>query len=156
REHGATGRQHHRLHGPTREHRREIPRDIERDGAATRPRSPDVQPEFRARWRHVFFRPFIESATKLQVQPIIAEVHDASEIENAITKLGRDSGSGIVLVPDNFMSVHRKLIISLAAQFRIPTIYPYRYFAEAGALVSYGVQAIDPFRRASEYESRIL
>jgi putative ABC transport system substrate-binding protein len=103
-----------------------------------------------------FSRPFIESATKLQVQPIIAEVHDPSETENAITKLGRESGSGIVLVPDNFMSVHRKLIISLAAQFRIPTIYPYRYFAEAGGLVSYGVHAIDPFRRASEYVSRIL
>jgi ABC-type uncharacterized transport system, periplasmic component len=61
-----------------------------------------------------------------------------------------------VLVPDNFMSVHRDLIISLTAQFRIPAIYPYRYFAEAGGLVSYGVDAIDQFRRASEYVSRIL
>ena len=49
------------------------------------------------------------------------------------------------------MSVHRDLIISLTAQFRIPAIYPYRYFAEAGGLVSYGVHAIDQFRRASEY-----
>src|SRR6476619_5558316 len=53
------------------------------------------------------------------------------------------------------MAVHRDLIISLTAQFRIPAIYPYRYFAEAG-LVSYGVDAIDQFRRASEYVSRIL
>jgi len=103
-----------------------------------------------------FSRPFIESATKLKVRPITAEVHDASEIENAIVKLGRESGSGLVLVPDNFMSVHRDLIISLTAQFRIPAIYPYRYFAEAGGLVSYGVHAIDQFRRASEYVSRIL
>ena len=103
-----------------------------------------------------FSRPFIESATKLKVRPITAEVHDASEIENAIVKLGRESGSGLVLVPDNFMSVHRDLIISLTAQFRIPAIYPYRYFAEAGGLVSYGVDAIDQFRRASEYVSRIL
>jgi putative tryptophan/tyrosine transport system substrate-binding protein len=103
-----------------------------------------------------FSRPFIESATKLKVRPITAEVHDASEIENAIVKLGRESGSGLVLVPDNFMAVHRDLIISLTAQFRIPAIYPYRYFAEAGGLVSYGVDAIDQFRRASEYVSRIL
>ena len=103
-----------------------------------------------------FSRPFIESATKLKVRPIIAEVHDPSEIENAIMKLGRESGSGLVLVPDNFMSVHRDLIISLTAQFRIPAIYPYRYFAEAGGLMSYGVDAIDQFRRASEYVSRIL
>jgi putative tryptophan/tyrosine transport system substrate-binding protein len=103
-----------------------------------------------------FSRPFHEAATKLKVRPITAEVHDASEIENAITKLGRESGSGLILVPDNFMSVHRDLIISLTAQFRIPAVYPYRYFAEAGGLVSYGVDAIDQFRRASEYVSRIL
>ena len=103
-----------------------------------------------------FSRPFIESATKLKVRPITAEVHDPSEIENAVTKLGRESGSGLILVPDNFMSVHRDLIISLTAQFHIPAIYPYRYFAEAGGLVSYGVDAIDQFRRASEYVSRIL
>ena len=103
-----------------------------------------------------FFGPFIESATKLKVQPITAEVHDRSEIENAVTTLGRESGSGLILVPDNFMSVHRDVIISLTAQFRIPAIYPYRYFAEAGGLVSYGVDAIDQFRRASDYVSRIL
>src|SRR5436190_89217 len=103
-----------------------------------------------------FSRPFHEAATKLKVRPITAEVHDASEIENAIRKLGRESGSGLILVPDNFMSVHRDLIISLTAQFRIPAVYPYRYFAEAGGLVSYGVDAIDQFRRASEYVSRIL
>ena len=103
-----------------------------------------------------FSRPFIASATKLKVRPITAEVHDPSEIENTIVKLGRESGSGLVLVPDNFMSVHRDLIISLTAEFRIPAIYPYRYFAEAGGLASYGVHAIDQFRRASEYVSRIL
>src|SRR5438067_6339285 len=64
-----------------------------------------------------FSRPFIESATKFKVQPITAEVHDSSEIENAMMKLGRGSGSGLILVPDNFMSVHRDLIISLTAQF---------------------------------------
>jgi putative ABC transport system substrate-binding protein len=103
-----------------------------------------------------FSRPFIESATKFKVRPITAEVHDPSEIENAVMKLGSESGSGLILVPDNFLSVHRDLIISLTAQFRIPAIYPYRYFAEAGGLVSYGVDAIDQFRRASEYVSRIL
>src|ERR1700746_352187 len=103
-----------------------------------------------------FSHPFIESATKLKVHPIIAEVHYPSQIENAIKSLGTESGSGLVVVPDNFMSVHRNLIISLTAQFRIPAIYPYRYFAEAGGLVSYGVHAIDQFRRAAEYVSRII
>ena len=103
-----------------------------------------------------FSRPFIESATKLKVHPITAEVHYPSQIENAIKNLGTEPGSGLVVVPDNFMSVHRDLIISLTGQFCIPAIYPYRYFAEAGGLASYGVDAIDQFRRASEYVSRIL
>jgi putative tryptophan/tyrosine transport system substrate-binding protein len=99
---------------------------------------------------------FMEAAAKYKVRPIYAEVHDRSEIENAVKNLGTEPRSGLVVVPDNFMSVHRDLIISLTAQFRIPAIYPYRYFAEAGGLVSYGVHAIDQFRRAAEYVSRII
>src|SRR5262249_39065947 len=99
---------------------------------------------------------FMEAAAKYEVRPIIAEVHDPAEIENTITKLGAETGSGVALVPDNFTTVHRELIISLTARFRIPAIYPYRYFAEAGGLLSYGVDAVDLFRRASEYVSRIL
>src|ERR1700758_1174975 len=99
---------------------------------------------------------FMEAAAKYKLRPIIAEVHDPAEIKNTITKLGGETGSGVALVPDNFMTVHRELIISLTAQFRIPVIYFYRYFAEAGGLLSYGVDAVDLFRRASEYVSRIL
>src|SRR2546430_5523319 len=57
-----------------------------------------------------FSRPFIESATKLKVRPITAEVHNPSEIENAVKNLGTEPGSGLVVVPDNFLSVHRGLI----------------------------------------------
>jgi ABC-type uncharacterized transport system substrate-binding protein len=104
-----------------------------------------------------FSRPFVDSATKLNIKPIMSQVHNPAEIESAITKLGSEPGSGgLILVPDNFTTVHRELIISLAAKFRIPAVYPYRYFAEAGGLLSYGVDAIDLFRRAAEYISRIL
>jgi putative tryptophan/tyrosine transport system substrate-binding protein len=99
---------------------------------------------------------FMEAAAKYKIRPIIAEVHDPTEIENTMAKLGGETGSGVALVPDNFTTVHRELIISLAAQFRIPAIYPYRYFAKAGGLLSYGVNAVDLFRRASEYVSGIL
>jgi ABC-type uncharacterized transport system substrate-binding protein len=81
---------------------------------------------------------FMEAAAQYKVRAIIAQVHDPAEIENAITKLGGETGSGLILVPDNFTTVHREFIISLTARFRIPAIYPYRYFAEAGGLLSYG------------------
>lgn len=70
--------------------------------------------------------------------------------------LGAKPNSGLVVMPDNFTTVHRKQFISLAAQWRIPAIYPYRYFADEGGLISYGVDAVDLFRRASDYVSRIL
>ena len=103
-----------------------------------------------------FLPPFTDAAKEFKVQPITAQVRNPAEIESAIAKLGSEPRGGLIVMPENFTSVHRQLIISLAAQFRIPTIYPYRYFADEGGLLSYGVDITDPFRRAAEYVSRIL
>ena len=103
-----------------------------------------------------FLTPFVGAAREFKVQPITAQVRNPAEIESAIAKLGSEPRSGLIVMPENFTSVHRQLIISLAAQFRIPTIYPYRYFADEGGLLSYGVDTLDLFRRAAEYVSRIL
>src|SRR5258708_12197704 len=102
-----------------------------------------------------FVRPFIASVTQLKVKPITLQVHNRTEIETAIAELGSAPGSGLIFPPDNFITVHRELIVSLAAKFRIPTIYPYRYFAEAGGLFSYGVDAVHPFPPAAQYISPI-
>jgi putative tryptophan/tyrosine transport system substrate-binding protein len=103
-----------------------------------------------------FLRPFIDSATRLNVKSTAAQVRSSADIERTFAELGSEPGSGLILTPDNFITVHRGLIISLAARFRIPAVYPYRYFAEAGGLLSYGVDAVDLFRRAAEYVGRIL
>jgi putative ABC transport system substrate-binding protein len=50
----------------------------------------------------------------------------------------------------------RDSIVALAAQYRLPAIYPFRYFAASGGLISYGIDAADPFRRAASYVDRIL
>jgi putative tryptophan/tyrosine transport system substrate-binding protein len=103
-----------------------------------------------------FLTPFGDAAKEFKVRPITAQVRNPAEIESAITKLGREPNSGLIVMPDNFTAVHRKLIISLVAQFRIPAIYLYRYFAEEGGLLSNGVNTSDLFRRAARYVSRIL
>ena len=59
-------------------------------------------------------------------------------------------------MPDAFTLVHRKLIIALAASHRIPAIYPFRFFAIDGGLMSYGVDPIDQHPRAASYVDRIL
>jgi putative tryptophan/tyrosine transport system substrate-binding protein len=101
-----------------------------------------------------FMPAFMESAKEFNVTPIEVKVHSASEIEAAMTSLGADSA--LIVMPDNFTSVHRELIVSLAARLRIPTIYPYRYFVDEGGLLSYGIDVLDLFRRAPDYVDRIL
>ena len=103
-----------------------------------------------------YLQPFMEAAPSFAVEAIPVRVHTANEIERHMTELGRSPGVGLVVMPDNFLTVHRNLIISLAARYHIPTVYPYRYFVEAGGLMSYGVDVTDLFRRASEYVCRIL
>ena len=103
-----------------------------------------------------YLRPFQAAAPSFGIQPIVAQVHSTDEIERTMSELARAPGGGLIVTPDNFTTVHRHRIISLAAKWRIPTIYPYRYFAEDGGLVSYGVDASDLFRRAADYVSRIL
>ena len=99
---------------------------------------------------------FTESAKEFHITPITAEVHSSDEIETAMTDLGATPGSGLIVMPDNFTSFHRTLIVSLAARLRIPAIYPYRYFVDEGGLLSYGIDVLDLYRRAPDYVDRIL
>jgi len=104
----------------------------------------------------LYLQPFEAAARSFGFRAIVAEVHNPEEIERSIADLEPGSGAGLIVLPDNFTTIHRHLIIGLAARQRIPAIYPYRYFAEAGGLMSYGVDATDLFRRAAEYVNRIL
>jgi putative ABC transport system substrate-binding protein len=103
-----------------------------------------------------YLRPFEVAAPSFAVEPIPMQVRAPEEIERRMTELAHEPNVGLIVMPDNFLTVHRHLIISLAAQWRIPTIYPYKYFVEAGGLMSYGVDVLDLFSRASEYVTRIL
>ena len=103
-----------------------------------------------------FVQPFIDVAREYNIEPIIMQVRNPTDVENSIAHLASKPASAFIVVPDNFATVHRELYISAAARYRIPAIYPFRYFAEAGGLLSYGVNAVDLFRLASAYVSRIL
>ena len=104
-----------------------------------------------------FFMPdFIKAAKQFSVKPLSIQVHTTDEIKKSFDDLGSSSGSGLIVMPDNFTTAHRRVIISLAAQWRIPAIYSYRYFADDGGLLSYGVDVLDLFRRVPDYVDRIL
>jgi putative ABC transport system substrate-binding protein len=103
-----------------------------------------------------FLPAFNEVATQYNIEPVAIKVHNAAEIESAFARLSQQDGIGLIVMPDNFTSLHREKFIALAARYRIPTIYPYRYFVEAGGLLSYGINAVSLFEQAADYVSRIL
>ena len=103
-----------------------------------------------------YLKSFDEAAQRSGVQGIPTPVLDAAEIERAITALGQQPDSGLFVVPDVFVQVHRELIIKLAEKYRLPAIYPYRFFPESGGLMSYGIDTVVIFRQAASYVDRIL
>src|SRR5262249_47608973 len=99
---------------------------------------------------------FKAAALSFRVESIVARVREGSELDSVIAAQAREPNSGLIVMPDTFMNVYRAEIASLAARYRIPAIYPFRFFAEAGGLLSYGVDQTDNFRRAATYVDRIL
>ena len=85
-----------------------------------------------------------------------SSVHSETDIENAIRKVGSEPDSALFVLPDSHNVVYRKKIIELAAHYRLPTIYYFRYFASDGGLISYGPDEMDLFRRTAGYVDRIL
>jgi putative ABC transport system substrate-binding protein len=101
--------------------------------------------------------PSLEAAAQsLKVVPIMMPVHGDVEIEMAILALAREPGGGLVVMPDQWMLVHRVPIISAAARNSVPAVYTVSEAARDGGLLSYGSDPVDLFRRAASYVDRIL
>jgi putative tryptophan/tyrosine transport system substrate-binding protein len=94
-------------------------------------------------------------AQSLGVELTPVNVRDTDEIERNVAAFAR-SGDGGMIVTVGGSAAHRGLIISLAARHKLPSVYPYRYYAVDGGLISYGPNTHDPVRRAAGYVDRIL
>jgi putative ABC transport system substrate-binding protein len=90
----------------------------------------------------------------VEVSPI--NVRDAGEIERAIAAFARVTNGGLIVTASPSSVVHRDLIITLAARYKLPAVYLERFFASAGGLISYGPKLIDQTRQASSYVDRVL
>src|SRR5215472_15763403 len=103
-------------------------------------------------------REFLQSAERasgaLNVKIIPLGVHKVDEVEDAITRFTSVPNSGMIVSPHPI--TRGKLIIDLAARYRLPTIYPFDFHVRDGGLISYGVDQVDQFRRAAAYVDRIL
>jgi putative tryptophan/tyrosine transport system substrate-binding protein len=103
-----------------------------------------------------YLNPYKAAAASIGVEGIAAPVHDRSELEPVIAAQAREPNTGLIVMPDTFLIAHRAEVTSLAARYRLPAVYPRRFFTEVGGLLSYGSDLIDNFRRAATYVDRIL
>jgi ABC-type uncharacterized transport system substrate-binding protein len=90
----------------------------------------------------------------IEVSPI--NVREAGEIERAVTAFARTSNGGLIVSGSGLANVHRELIVTLAARYKLPAVYFERYFVTGGGLISYAADSLDPHRRAAGYVDRIL
>jgi len=96
------------------------------------------------------------SAPSFKVEASPMDVRDANEIELAIKDFAGASDGGLIVTTSPAATVHRKLIVTLAAQHRLPTVYFLRDFVKDGGLISYGADPVVPFGQAASYVDRIL
>jgi putative ABC transport system substrate-binding protein len=95
-------------------------------------------------------------APMLRLEVSAFNKRDANEIEHAITAFAQSPNGGLILTAGGPAFVHRDLIISLAARYKLPAVYYERFFVAAGGLLSYGPDRIDMYQRAAGYVDRIL
>jgi putative ABC transport system substrate-binding protein len=84
------------------------------------------------------------------------DVRGAPIIEQGLEALSRSPDSGLIVLTSPAATVHRALIVALAERYRLPAIYPYRFYAKSGGLLSYGIDNLDLWRRSASYVDRIL
>jgi putative ABC transport system substrate-binding protein len=96
-------------------------------------------------------------APSLGIREVIpVNVRDAPTIERAVAAFAASSNGGLIVTPSGWASVHRDLIITLAARHKLPAVYFARYFVTDGGLVSHGIDIIEQYRSAAGYVDRIL
>ena len=83
-------------------------------------------------------------------------VATAGDVEHTIETFAATPNGALLLTRDSSSVLHRDLIIALAAQHKLPAVYPYRFFVAAGGLMSYETDQISLFRLAASYVDRIL
>jgi len=96
------------------------------------------------------------AAPLLGVDVTALPIQAAADVEPALGKLGQRPSSGLIVGSDNFLLRNADQVVALATRFHLPAVYAQRGFVQAGGLMSYATDAIEPFRGAAFYVDRIL
>jgi putative tryptophan/tyrosine transport system substrate-binding protein len=96
----------------------------------------------------------VAPSLRVEVKPF--NMRDAGEIERDVEVFAHSPRGGVIVTASAAAAIHRDLIIKLAAQHKLPTVYPDRAFVAAGGLISHGVDNVEQYRKAAGYVDRIL
>ena len=124
----------------------EVAPQVERVGLLLHPEPPNI-------W---YLQSAQEAARLLKIKLIDLRVNDRAEIESALAEFGEEGRSGLIVAPNFVSFANSVLIVALAARYRLPSIYPFAFFAREGGLISYGFDERDQFRQGAVYVDKIL
>jgi len=98
-----------------------------------------------------------QAGARLITVPLTAiDISKDQNLDAALASFASDPGGGLIVIPHQWITSNRKIIIALAERYRLPAIYGYRLFAADGGLISYGPDDVDQWRGAATYANRIL
>jgi putative ABC transport system substrate-binding protein len=103
-----------------------------------------------------FLRAIGASALSLGVKVSAVEVRDRTEIDHALSAMSGQPDRGLIVLPGPVNNTLRTSIIELAARYRLPAIYPFKYYASEGGLLYYGIDQLDQWPKAATYVDRVL
>ena len=98
----------------------------------------------------------VQTVAPMNIELSAVGLHEAGEIEQSIAGFAHGSNGGLIVTAGGFSVNHPDLIVALAARYKLPAVYPFRFFVTAGGLISYGPDPADHYRRAAGYVDRIL
>ena len=125
---------------------RQIAPHVERAGLVIYPEPPNIG----------YLKSAEEAAPSLNIKVAGLVVPSGAEIESVISTFAAQPNSGLIIAPNVVTFANSKLIVALAARYRVPAIYPFAFYAKAGGLVSYGFDAAEQFRQGAGYVDKIL
>jgi putative tryptophan/tyrosine transport system substrate-binding protein len=112
--------------------------------------SPDISAH------HEFMRSAEAASSSMGITITPVGTRNAADIEPALRVFAKEPNGGLIVAPSPFNTTNQELLFALAAELRLPAIYPFRYFPQHGGLASYGFDTVEQHRGAASYVDRIL
>jgi putative tryptophan/tyrosine transport system substrate-binding protein len=101
-------------------------------------------------------RSIVAAGPSFGMQVDDVQIHNIGELDSALASLAQQPNIGVIVPPASFTNTHSALLVTLAAKYRLPTIYAFRFYIAVGGLISYGVDGTDLWTKAAGYVDRIL